>query len=69
MNPDGDNAHMANKQKLSKPEDLKILKMNMKASFAIYWLCGLEENSLSEPLSPYWLKGENNTIAAAQSSQ
>lgn len=39
--------------------------MNMKASFAIYWLCGLEENSLSEPLGPYWLKGENNTIAAA----
>lgn len=47
MNPDGDNAHMANKQRLSKPEDLKILKMNMKASFAIYWLCGLQENIAS----------------------
>ena len=23
------------------------LKMNMKASFAIYWLCGLEENIAS----------------------
>lgn len=47
VNPDGDNAHMAKKQTLSKPEDLKTLKMNMKASFAIYWLCGLEENIAS----------------------